>query len=38
MEGGREGAAGPECLEDYFQKDALLGQKAARNIWYVRDN
>ena len=28
-------AAGPETLEDYFQKDAFLGQKAALNLWYV---
>ena len=27
--------AGPESLEDYFQKDAHLGQKAALNLWYV---
>ena len=25
-------AAGPESLEDYFQKGALLGQKAALNL------
>ena len=28
-------AAGPESLEDYFQKASLLGQKAALNLWYV---
>ena len=28
-------AAGPESLGDYFQKGALLGQKAALNIWYL---
>ena len=28
-------AAGPESLEDYFQKGALLGQKAALNLWNV---
>ena len=28
-------AAGPESLEYYFQKGALLGQKAALNLWYV---
>ena len=28
-------AAGPTSLEDYFQKVALLGQKAALNLWYV---
>ena len=27
--------AGPESLEDYFQKGTLLGQKAALNIWFV---
>ena len=27
--------AGPESLEDYFQKGALLGQKTALNLWYV---
>ena len=27
--------AGPESLEDYFQKDAHLGQQAALNLWYV---
>ena len=27
--------AGPRCLEDYFQKGALLGQKAALNLWHV---
>ena len=27
--------AGPESLEDYFQKGALLGQKADLNLWYV---
>ena len=26
---------GPESLEDYFQKIALLGQKSALNLWYV---
>ena len=26
-EGGREGAAGPETLEDYFQKGALWVKK-----------
>ena len=25
----------PESLEDYFQKGALFGQKAALNLWYV---
>ena len=29
------GEAGPESLKDYFQKGALLGQKAAQNLWYV---
>ena len=28
-------AAGPESYEDYFQKGALLGKKAALNLWYV---
>ena len=28
-------AAGPESLEDYFQKGALLGQKAVKNLWCV---
>ena len=28
-------SAGPESLEDYFQKRALLGQKAALNLWCV---
>ena len=28
-------AAGPESLKDYFQNGALLGQKAALNLWYV---
>ena len=28
-------AGGPESLEDYFQKSALLNQKAALNLWYV---
>ena len=28
-------AAGPESWEDYFQKGALFGQKAALNLWYV---
>ena len=28
-------AAGPESLADYFQKGALLGHKAALNLWYV---
>ena len=28
-------SAGPESLEDYFQKGALLGQKAALNLLYV---
>ena len=28
-------AAGPESLKDYFQKGALLGQKAALHLWYV---
>ena len=28
-------AAGPESLVNYFQKGALLGQKAALNLWYV---
>ena len=23
----------PESLEDYFQKGALMGQKAALNLW-----
>ena len=27
--------AGPESLEYYFQKGALLGQKAALNLWYI---
>ena len=27
--------AGPESLEDYFQKDTLLGQEAALHLWYV---
>ena len=27
--------AGPESLEDYFQKGAFLTQKAALNLWYV---
>ena len=27
--------AGPESLEDYFQKGALFGQKAALNLRYV---
>ena len=27
-------AAWPESLEDFFQKGALLGQKAALNLWY----
>ena len=32
---GRPIAAWPTSLEDYFQKVALLGQKAALNLWYV---
>ena len=28
-------SAGPESLEDYFQKGERLGQKAAPNLWYV---
>ena len=28
-------AAGPTSLEEYFQKGALLGQKAALNLWNV---
>ena len=28
-------ACGPQSLENYFQKGALLGQKAALNLWYV---
>ena len=28
-------AAGPEALEDYFQKGGLLGQKGALNLWYI---
>ena len=28
-------SAGPESLEDYFQEGALLGKKAALNLWYV---
>ena len=28
-------AAGPENLVNYFQKGALLGKKAALNLWYV---
>ena len=28
-------AAGPTSLEDYFQKGALLGQKADLNLWFV---
>ena len=28
-------SVGPESLEDYFQKGALLDQKAALNLWYV---
>ena len=28
-------AAGPESLKEYFQKCALLGQKAALHLWYV---
>ena len=31
----RPRTAGPESLEDYFQKGALLGQKASLNLWYV---
>ena len=31
-------AAGPESLDDYFQKGALLGQKEALNLWYVDPN
>ena len=27
--------AGPESLEDFFQKGELFGQKAALNLWYV---
>ena len=27
--------AGPESVEDYFQKGAFLGQKATPNLWYV---
>ena len=27
-------AAGPESLEDYFQKGALLGQKAGKKVHY----
>ena len=27
--------AEPESLEDYFQKGAVLGQKATLNVWYV---
>ena len=27
--------AGQRYFEDYFQKGALLGQKAAINLWYV---
>ena len=27
--------AGPTSLEDNFQKGALLGQKAALNLWYI---
>ena len=27
--------AGAESLDDYFQKGALLAQKAALNLWYV---
>ena len=26
---------GPESLENYFQKGALLGQKAGLNLWYI---
>ena len=26
-------AAGPESLEDYFQKGALSGRKVALNLW-----
>ena len=25
----------PKSLEEFFQKSALLGQKAALNLWYV---
>ena len=28
-------SAGPESLEDYFQKGALLGQKVVLNLWYI---
>ena len=28
-------AAGPQSLENYFQKGPLLGQKVALNLWYV---
>ena len=28
-------SAGPESLEEYFQEGALLGQKAALNLWNV---
>ena len=28
-------SAGPESLDDYFQKGALSGQKAALYLWYV---
>ena len=33
--GGVWSTAGPTSLEDYFQKGALLGQKAALHLWYV---
>ena len=29
-------SAGPEYLEDYFQKGALFGQKAAQNLWSLQ--
>ena len=28
-------AAGPQSFEDYFQKGAILGHKAALSLWYV---
>ena len=28
-------SAGPESLEDYFQKGVLIGKKAGLNLWYV---
>ena len=33
---GLHSAAGPESIEGYFQKGAILGQKAALNLWYLQ--